>query len=55
MDKIRDYLSDIEKIAQLAEEVSELAQEVKCMLDEINSMIVAHEEVKSKLTEERGD
>lgn len=58
MDKIRDYLSDAEILAQLAEEASELAQaalKLRRVLDKTNPTPVAHEEAMSNLIEEYGD
>lgn len=58
MDKIRDYLSDAEILAQLAEEASELAQaalKLRRVLDKTNPTPVVYEEAILNLIEEYGD
>ena len=58
MDKIRDYLSDAEILAQLAEEASELAQaalKLRRVLDGKNPTPVSLEKAKVNLVEEYSD
>ena len=58
MGKIRDYLSDAEILAQLAEEASELAQaalKLRRVLDGKNPTPVSLEKAKVNLVEEYSD
>ena len=58
MDKIRDYLSDAEILAQLAEEASELTQaalKLRRVLDGTNPTLVEYEKAMVNLIEEYGD